>query len=258
MLDAHLQATCYEKISEICAYVEQTCGVKYSISGMTQWMKANGFRYKQCKAVPAKLDPNKKKGKKNSLKIIENFSPKNLRLNRSFSLTQPIPPWLPKSVVAGLKKVLKTALHKALQERGPTLSALWNLKRQRFAAWWSIPSMQKQSWTFSKNWRSNTEELKKFTSFWTNPVITAVIFYRKMQNLSEFHCIICRPTAQIWIRSSDCGRSWMSAFEIMSFLNPPKIFETLFLYFLIRPCTKLPAFWNQESPIAFKYLFSPR
>lgn len=55
-LDRHLQDTIYLKVSDICGYVARTWQVIYTVSGMTNWLQAHGFRYKQPKATPAKAD----------------------------------------------------------------------------------------------------------------------------------------------------------------------------------------------------------
>ncbi|WP_162860041.1 helix-turn-helix domain-containing protein [Candidatus Fukatsuia symbiotica] len=39
-------------IIDICAYVETRFGVCYRVSGMTKWLKARRFSYKQPKATP--------------------------------------------------------------------------------------------------------------------------------------------------------------------------------------------------------------
>jgi transposase len=55
-LDQHLQDTTYTKVLDICCYVAQTWQVSYTVSGMTKWLRAHGFRYKQPKSTPAKAD----------------------------------------------------------------------------------------------------------------------------------------------------------------------------------------------------------
>lgn len=55
-LDVHLAETTYTKVIDICAYVEVTFGVRYTISGMTKWLKQHEFSYKHPKSVPAKAD----------------------------------------------------------------------------------------------------------------------------------------------------------------------------------------------------------
>ena len=56
-LIVHLTNTTYLKVSEICAYVSTTYGVKYTIPGMRSWLQANKFSYKKPKNTPAKADP---------------------------------------------------------------------------------------------------------------------------------------------------------------------------------------------------------
>lgn len=56
-LEKHLETTTYTRVIEICAYTELTFGVSYTVSGMTKWLRNNGFSYKKPKEVPAKADP---------------------------------------------------------------------------------------------------------------------------------------------------------------------------------------------------------
>lgn len=58
-LKAHLNDVTYLHVNEICAYVEATFGITYTVSGMTKWLKAEGFRYKKPQGVPAKADAEK-------------------------------------------------------------------------------------------------------------------------------------------------------------------------------------------------------
>jgi transposase len=60
-LTKHLQAITYLYVKDICQYVWQTYGIKYSISGMTKWLHANDFCYKKAHGVPAKADREKQK-----------------------------------------------------------------------------------------------------------------------------------------------------------------------------------------------------
>ena len=55
-LDTHLSNTTYTRVMDICAYVETTFGVRYTVSGMTKWLKEHKFSYKHPKNVPAKAD----------------------------------------------------------------------------------------------------------------------------------------------------------------------------------------------------------
>ena len=55
-LEAHIQEKTYTRALDICAYVEATFSVFYTVSGMTKWLKHQGFSYKQPKMTPAKAD----------------------------------------------------------------------------------------------------------------------------------------------------------------------------------------------------------
>lgn len=55
-LDTHISNTTYTRVIDICAYVEATFGVRYTVSGMTKWLKEHKFSYKHPKNVPAKAD----------------------------------------------------------------------------------------------------------------------------------------------------------------------------------------------------------
>lgn len=56
-----MEEVTYTKVQEICAYVETQYGIKYTIPGMTSWMRGHEFSYKKPKGVPAKADPSKQK-----------------------------------------------------------------------------------------------------------------------------------------------------------------------------------------------------
>jgi transposase len=58
-LTVHLNDVTYLHVNEICAYVEATFGVTYTASGMTTWLKAQGFCDKKPHGVPAKADAEK-------------------------------------------------------------------------------------------------------------------------------------------------------------------------------------------------------
>jgi transposase len=58
-LSAHLNDVTYLYVNEICTYVEATYGIVYTVSGMTKWLKSQGFRYKKPHGVPAKADAEK-------------------------------------------------------------------------------------------------------------------------------------------------------------------------------------------------------
>ena len=56
IVEAHLQKIIYTKVEEICSYIERTFQVRFTVSGMTKWLKRHGFSYKHPKATPAKAD----------------------------------------------------------------------------------------------------------------------------------------------------------------------------------------------------------
>ena len=53
---AHLEENLYTKTEDICAYVKETFGQDYTISGMRSWMHRNGFVYKKPKGYSAKAN----------------------------------------------------------------------------------------------------------------------------------------------------------------------------------------------------------
>jgi transposase len=58
-LHDHLQKVTYLHVKKIREYVKTEYMVDYSISGMTFWLKENGFIYKQPIKVPGRLSPEK-------------------------------------------------------------------------------------------------------------------------------------------------------------------------------------------------------
>lgn len=58
---AHLDSHVYATMKEICGYVDATYGVKYSVRGMTDWLKRQDFTYHQPCGVPAKADSDAQK-----------------------------------------------------------------------------------------------------------------------------------------------------------------------------------------------------
>lgn len=52
----HLEEKTYLYVKDISAYVKQRYGINYSVSGMTKWLKNNGYRYKKPQAVPGKVN----------------------------------------------------------------------------------------------------------------------------------------------------------------------------------------------------------
>ncbi len=58
-LELHLGEITYTRVIDICAYIEKTYGVHYTVSGLTKWLHQHRFSYKQPKTVPAKADVTK-------------------------------------------------------------------------------------------------------------------------------------------------------------------------------------------------------
>ena len=56
-LNNHLENTVYLTAKEICAYVENKYGVKYTSKGMTNLLHRLGFTYRKPKHVPGKANP---------------------------------------------------------------------------------------------------------------------------------------------------------------------------------------------------------
>lgn len=79
-LDTHLSNTTYTRVIDICAYIEVTFGVRYTVSGMTKWLKEHKFSYKHPKNVPAKADLEKQ----------EEFIEKYLALVADTPINEPI------------------------------------------------------------------------------------------------------------------------------------------------------------------------
>lgn len=79
-LDTHLSNTTYTRVIDICAYVETSFGVRYTVSGMTKWLKEHKFSYKHPKNVPAKADLEKQ----------EEFIEKYLELVADTPINEPI------------------------------------------------------------------------------------------------------------------------------------------------------------------------
>lgn len=55
-LESHLEEMTYTRVIDICIYIEQTYGVRYTVSGLTKWLHQHRFSYKQPKSVPAKAE----------------------------------------------------------------------------------------------------------------------------------------------------------------------------------------------------------
>ena len=89
-LKIHLSEITYLYVKDICVYVKKKYKKKYSISGMTKWLHANGFSYKQPHAAPAKANKEqqikfisyytklkKKAGKKEPIYFVDSVHPQH-------------------------------------------------------------------------------------------------------------------------------------------------------------------------------------
>ncbi|WP_133131292.1 IS630 family transposase [Legionella yabuuchiae] len=56
MLKAHLDENTYLYVKDICEFVKSKFSISYSISGMTKWLKNQGYRYKKPQPVPGKVN----------------------------------------------------------------------------------------------------------------------------------------------------------------------------------------------------------
>lgn len=61
LLKTHLHERTYLYVKDVCEYVRKIFNKSYSVSGMTQWLQANDFRYKKPHGIPSKADTEKQK-----------------------------------------------------------------------------------------------------------------------------------------------------------------------------------------------------
>lgn len=97
----HLEANTYAKAIDICQYVKDTFGVVYGLSGMTKWLKANKFSYKNMKGVPAKADPEKQAA---FIAYYENLK-KNMPTNEPIEFADGVHPTMATKITAGWIRV---------------------------------------------------------------------------------------------------------------------------------------------------------
>ena len=74
-LKHYLEENTYTKAESICFYIKCKYGVSYTVSGMTMWLKNNGFSYKKPKGTPAKADPVKQEELKRFYKDLKETTP---------------------------------------------------------------------------------------------------------------------------------------------------------------------------------------
>jgi transposase len=58
-LKKHLRGNVYLYVKDMIVYIEAQYRVKYTVSGLTQWLKRQGFCYKKPVPIPGKLSPEK-------------------------------------------------------------------------------------------------------------------------------------------------------------------------------------------------------
>jgi transposase len=121
-LKRYLSQTTYLKVSKICLYVLERYKAQYTVSGMRDWLRRNGFVYKRPVKVPGRLDPAKQAaflGKYNELKA-------NLKEGEQIFFGDAVHPEYQSQSVAGwiLKNEVKTLGTTAKQERLHFIGAL--------------------------------------------------------------------------------------------------------------------------------------
>lgn len=77
LLIKHLETEVYTKASDICAYVDKTFNIKFTVSGITKWLQTNRFSYKKPKGIPAKADPEKQKAFIEFYATLQNTTPED-------------------------------------------------------------------------------------------------------------------------------------------------------------------------------------
>lgn len=114
-LKRHLSQTTYLKVSKICFYVLEKYEVQYTVAGMRNWLRRNGFVYKHPIKVPGKLDPVKQAAFLNKYDELK----ANLKEGEKIFFGDAVHPEYQSQSVAGwiLKNEVKTLGTTARQER---------------------------------------------------------------------------------------------------------------------------------------------
>jgi transposase len=71
----HLDKVTYTKAAQVCSYVQGKYYITYSVNGMTDWLKNNGFSFKKPHEVPAKADPEKQEAFKKEYEALKKETP---------------------------------------------------------------------------------------------------------------------------------------------------------------------------------------
>lgn len=129
-LHNHLQTITYIHAKEICKYVKAKYGIDYTVSGMTFWLKAQGFIYKEPIKVPGKLDPEKQE---NFIQAYESLKASLGKNEEIFFMDAVHPEFQSKAVCGWIKKgEVKTLPTTSAQYRMHFIGALTLQKMELF------------------------------------------------------------------------------------------------------------------------------
>lgn len=79
VLEEHLETTLHPTADSIVAWVQQQFQVTYTTAGMTTWLHAHGFSYKQPVGIPKRTDPEKQKAfEKAYTKLMKSLKPQDV------------------------------------------------------------------------------------------------------------------------------------------------------------------------------------
>jgi len=124
----HLEETTYLHAKTICSYVKVKYCIDYTVSGITCWLNAHGFVYKEPVKIPGKLDPEKQE---NFIQNYESFKKGLKKDEKLFFMDAVHPEFQSKAVCGWIKKGEMKTL--------PTTSAQY---RMHFIGALSIEGMQ--------------------------------------------------------------------------------------------------------------------
>lgn len=121
-LTEHLQKTTYLNAKQICDYVRTKYSIVYTVSGITFWLKAHDFIYKEPIKVPGKLDPVKQEAFIESYEVLK----KSLKADEELFFMDAVHPEFQSKAVCGwIKKgEIKTLPTTSAQYRMHFIGAL--------------------------------------------------------------------------------------------------------------------------------------
>lgn len=130
-LHDHLQKTTYFHSKAICKYVKTKYGIDYTVSGMTLWLKAQAFIYKEPIKVPGRLDLEKQQAFINAYESLKLNLPQNEEI---YFMDAVHPEFQSKAVCGWIKKgEVKTLPTTSAQYRMHFVGAI-NLKQMEVFA----------------------------------------------------------------------------------------------------------------------------